>query len=328
VQVLPISVVICAYTERRWDDLLAAIASVQQQSSPPFEVIVVVDHNDDLLERLRAHMAAVNGSAVNIVANTQSRGLAGARNTGVALATGAVVAFIDDDAVADTDWLKYLGAAYEHDGVLGVGGAIEPVWQHGRPAWFPAEFDWVVGCTYRGMPEFAGPVRNLIGANMSFRRDVFDVVGGFNEGVGRVGAVPLGCEETEICIRAGSRWPGRSFRYEPQARVHHQVPADRGRWSYFRARCYGEGLSKAAVSRLAGATRGLESERAYVRRTLPRGVVRGLNDGMRADRSGLRRAGAIMLGLATTTAGYARGRIDRRVQLPAPEIASHTQKGS
>jgi len=89
--------------------------------------------------------------------------------------------------------------------------------------------------------------------------------------------------------RAGSRWPGRRFLYEPQARVEHKVPGDRGRWSYFRARCYGEGLSKAAVSRLAGATRGLESERAYVRRTLPRGVVRGLKDGFGADRPGLRR---------------------------------------
>ena len=69
---LPVSVVICAYTERRWDDLLAAIASVQQQSSPPFEVIVVVDHNDDLLERLAAHV-----SGVSVVANTRTRGLAG-----------------------------------------------------------------------------------------------------------------------------------------------------------------------------------------------------------------------------------------------------------
>ena len=325
---LPISVVICAYTERRWTDLLVAIASVQQQSSPPFEVVVVVDHNDDLLERLRAHLAGVNGSEVKVVASTGTSGLAGARNTGVAVATGAVVAFIDDDAAADTDWLKYLGAAYEQDGVLGVGGAIEPAWQHGRPAWFPAEFDWVVGCTYRGMPEFAGPVRNLIGANMSFRREVFEVVGGFNEGVGRVGAGPLGCEETELCIRAGARWPGRTFLFEPQARVRHQVPDERGRWSYFRARCYGEGLSKAAVSRLAGATRGLESERAYVRRTLPLGVVRGLKDGVGADRSGLRRAGAIMVGLATTTAGYARGRVGRRAQLPAPEIASHIQEGT
>jgi GT2 family glycosyltransferase len=323
VQVLPISVVICAYTERRWDDLLAAIASVQLQSSPPCEVIVIVDHNDDLLRRLGAH-----ASGVNVLASTGSRGLAGARNTGVAVATGAIVAFIDDDAVADADWLKYLGAAYAQADVLGVGGAIEPAWQHGRPAWFPTEFDWVVGCTYRGMPEFAGPVRNLIGANMSLRREVFDVVGGFNEGIGRMGAVPLGCEETELCIRAGSRWPGRTFLYEPQARVQHKVPGERGRWSYFRARCYGEGLSKAAVSRLAGATRGLESERAYVRRTLPTGVVRGLKDGMGADRSGLRRAGAIIVGLTTTTAGYARGRLDRRLQLPAPEIARHSQKGT
>jgi glucosyl-dolichyl phosphate glucuronosyltransferase len=323
VQVLPISVVICAYTERRWGDLLAAIASVQQQSSPPFEVIVVVDHNDDLLELLDTHV-----SGIHLVASTRTGGLAGARNTGVAVATGAVVAFIDDDAVADTDWLKYLGAAYERDDVLGVGGAIEPAWQQGRPSWFPAEFDWVVGCTYRGMPEFAGPVRNLIGANMSFRRDVFDVVGGFNEGVGRVGAVPLGCEETELCIRAASRWPGRTFFYEPQARVHHKVPGDRGHWSYFRSRCYGEGLSKAVVSRLAGATRGLQSERTYVRRALPRGVARALKDGLGADRSGLRRAGAIMVGLATTTAGYARGRVGRRVQVPAPEIARHLQKGT
>ena len=322
-QMLPISVVICAYTERRWDDLVASIASVQQQSSPPFEVIVVVDHNDGLLERLRAHV-----TGAHVLASTGTQGLAGARNTGVAVATGAVVAFIDDDAVADTDWLKYLGAAYEHDDVLGVGGSIDPAWQQGRPAWFPAEFDWVVGCTYRGMPEFAGPVRNLIGANMSFRRDVFDVVGGFNEGVGRVGAGPLGCEETELCIRAGARWPGRTFLYEPQARVQHKVPGDRGRWSYFRARCYGEGLSKAAVSRLAGATRGLESERAYVRRTLPRGVGQGLKDAVGSDRSGLRRAGAIIVGLTTTTAGYARGRVNRRVQLPAPEIARHIQKGT
>jgi hypothetical protein len=238
------------------------------------------------------------------------------------------VAFIDDDAVADADWLKYLGAAYAREDVLGVGGGIEPEWLHGRPAWFPAEFDWVVGCSYRGLPEFAGPVRNMIGANMSLRREVFDEIGGFNEGVGRVGAVPLGCEETELCIRAGARWPGRTFLYEPQARVQHKVPGDRGRWSYFRARCYGEGLSKAVVSRLAGATRGLESERAYVRRTLPSGVVRGVKDGVGADRSGLRRAGAIIVGLTTTTAGYARGRLDRRLQLPAPEIASHGKKGT
>jgi hypothetical protein len=211
---------------------------------------------------------------------------------------------------------------------MGVGGAIEPAWCDGRPEWFPREFDWVVGCTYRGMPEFAGPVRNLIGANMSFRRSVFEVVGGFNEGMGRVGTLPLGCEESEICIRAGVRWPGRTFLYEPRARVHHKVPAERARWSYFRARCHGEGLSKAAVSGLVGPTRGLESERAYVRRALPRGILEGLREGIGPDRAGLRRAGAILVGLATTTAGYVRGRMTGPGRLPAPDIAFPIQRGT
>jgi glycosyltransferase involved in cell wall biosynthesis len=320
---LPISVVICAYTERRWYDLLAAIESVQQQSSPPFEIIVVVDHNDDLLARLRAHT-----TDVRIVGSTRTPGLAGARNTGVAIATGEIVAFLDDDAEADADWLKHLGAGYEDDRVLGVGGAIEPEWQDVRPRWFPPEFDWVVGCTYRGMPEFTSPVRNLIGANMSFRREVFEVAGGFNEGVGRVGTVPLGCEESEICIRAGARWPQRVFLYEPRARVRHNVPRERARWSYFRARCYGEGLSKAAVSRLVGPGRGLASERTYVRRTLPRGIMQGLKEGIGPDRAGAGRSGAIVVGLATTTVGYVRGRVARPAQLAPPEIANPIQRGS
>jgi glycosyltransferase involved in cell wall biosynthesis len=321
--VLPVTVVICAYTERRWDDLLASIASVRAQSAPADEILVVVDHNDALLRRLRP--VGAGEPRVRVVASTRTRGLAGARNTGVAEATGAIVAFLDDDARADEDWLKHLGAGYEHDGVLGVGGAIEPAWRTARPEWFPPEFDWVVGCTYRGMPEFRSPVRNLIGANMSFRRWVFDGVGGFNEGMGRVDTLPLGCEESEICIRAATRWSEGTFVYEPLARVQHTVPSERAAWSYFRARCYHEGLSKAAVARLVGQVRGLESERAYARRTLPRGVARGVRDGLTRDRAGFRRAGAILVGLATTTVGYARGRMAHRPQLPAPEIAPSTR---
>src|SRR5207244_11251911 len=134
------------------------------------------DHNDDLLHRLSTHV-----SGVDVVASTRSPGLAGARNTGVAVATGAVVAFIDDDAEADPDWLKFLGAAYADDGVLGVGGAVEPAWQHGRPTWFAVEFDWVVGCTYQGVHEVAVPVGNIIGAGMAFGRVAYDACGDFPE---------------------------------------------------------------------------------------------------------------------------------------------------
>lgn len=297
-----VSVVICAYTEERWEPLLAAVGSVRAQSVPAREVIVVVDHDDGLLARARE---AITDAVV--VANEHARGLSGARNTGMALASGAVVAFLDDDARAGTDWLARLGAAYADPAVLGVGGKVRADWDHGRPDWFPAEFDWVVGCTHSGLPSEAAPVRNLVGANMSFRRDVLDGLGGFRDGLGRVGKVPLGCEETELCIRASQRWSTGRIVYLPEATVEHTVPASRASVGYFVSRCHAEGRSKALVSRLVGTGDGLEAERSYVRSTLPRGVARGLGDAARGDLGGLGRSVAIVVGLATTALGYVGG---------------------
>jgi hypothetical protein len=307
-----ISVVICAYTEERWDDLAAAVESVRRQTAPPREVIVVVDHNPPLLDRVRHAFARVIANP-----NAGPRGLSGARNSGVAAATGAIVAFLDDDARAAPDWLERIVLAYRDPGVLGVGGASEPLWPGERPTWFPAEFDWVVGCTYRGMPEGTQQVRNLIGSNMSLRRDVLADLGGFTSGIGRVGARPVGCEETELCIRAAQRWPDTVLLYEPSARVSHRVPPGRATWAYFRSRCFSEGLSKALVSRLVGANDGLATERTYTLRTLPLGIAHGLADAVfRRDPGGLARAAAISAGLLTTTAGYLLGRLLRPTLTP------------
>src|SRR4029453_16604472 len=91
------------------------------------------------------------------------------------------------------------------------------------------------------------PIRNFMGANMSFRRDALVDVGGFSTGLGRVGSTPLGCEETELCIRLASPHREGVLLYEPQALVRHHVPSSRATWGYFRSRCYHEGLSKAEV---------------------------------------------------------------------------------
>ncbi len=297
-----VSVVICAYTEDRWQDLLEAVASVQQQTVTPHQIIVVIDHNPALLARARE---ALDG--VIVTENVESRGLSGARNSGIALTSGDVIAFMDEDATAAPDWLAQLCANYADAQVLGAGGVIEPNWLGGRPAWFPEEFDWVVGCTYRGMPQTVAQVRNLIGCNMSFRREVFRDLR-FKSGIGRVGTLPVGCEETELCIRAKQRWPQTQFIYEPRARVRHRVPTNRARWAYFRSRCYAEGLSKALVSRLVGAGDGLASERTYTLRTLPLGIMRSFVHSIRYRHvSELGRAGAIIFGLVFTTAGYLKG---------------------
>jgi glucosyl-dolichyl phosphate glucuronosyltransferase len=302
-----VSVVICAYTERRWDQLVDAITSVQRQTTPPLEVIVSVDYNPALRQRIARHLPGVV-----ITGNRQRQGLSGARNAGVAVARGDVVAFLDDDAAAAPDWLERLSAGYTSPAVFGVGGAIEPVWSAGRPRCFPEEFDWVVGCTYRGMPEAPTGVRNLIGANMSLRRAVLDALGGFRSDIGRIGTRPLGCEETELCIRARRRWPEGIFLYDPSALVRHRVPANRASWRYFHSRCYAEGLSKASVARLADARSGLASERAYTMRVLPRGMLRGVVEALaRGDPAGLGRSAMIAAGLAVTTAGYLVGTVSR-----------------
>jgi glycosyltransferase involved in cell wall biosynthesis len=301
-----VSVVVCTYTGGRWDELRAAVSSIEHQTCAALETIVVVDHDDALLARVKADLPGVVA-----IANAAARGLSGARNTGVASASGDVVAFLDDDAVAATDWLEQLSAEYRHDDVLGVGGAIVPVWDV-RPRWFPPEFEWVVGCTYRGMPPARAAVRNLIGANMSFRSELLAEVGGFLTGVGRIGTRPLGCEETELCIRARRARPGGQFVYQPLARVAHHVPRRRAGWRYFVSRCYSEGLSKARVVREAGSAAGLSSERAYALRTLPRGVLSGVLATLTfRDPAGVARAVAIVVGLVTTASGFVAGRIAR-----------------
>ena len=300
-----ISVIICAYTEDRWNDLVAAVESVQQQTLPPDEIIVVVDHNLGLLKRVQEHMPSVV-----VVENMEACGLSGARNSGIAVAKSRIVAFLDDDAMATPDWLMLLSKEFTDSQVLGIGGTVTPLWLDKSPVWLPEEFYWVVGCTYRGVPQAVQAIRNPIGANMAFRREVFDIVGGFRSDIGRVGTRPVGCEETELCIRASQHWPRSVFLYQPQARVFHRVLASRTSWHYFCSRCYAEGLSKAVVTQYVGARDSLASERTYTLRALPHGIVRNLSNVLfHHELAGLARAGAIVAGLAVTIIGYLIGNI-------------------
>ncbi|MBV9258093.1 MAG: glycosyltransferase family 2 protein, partial [Ktedonobacteraceae bacterium] len=221
--ILDASVIICAYTEKRWDDLVAAVESVRQQSIPAREIIIVVDHNPGLLERIRASFSDVVG-----IENSEPQGLSGARNSGIAAAQGSLVAFLDDDAMAEPDWQARLCSCCEDPQVMGTGGTVEPYWLSKRPKWFPEEFYWTLGCTYQLRPERPVVVRNPFGGCTCYRRELFEIVGGFRSEIGRDSrARPMGGEETELCIRASQRWPEKIFLYEPNAIIHHRIPASR-----------------------------------------------------------------------------------------------------
>jgi glycosyltransferase involved in cell wall biosynthesis len=308
-----LSVVICAYTTQRWERLRHAVESVLTGSGEPVELIVVIDHCEELLDSAERLYGA--DQRVRVIPNNEAVGLSGARNTGVRAARGEVVAFLDDDAVAQPGWADDLRSHYCDLTVAGVGGYASPVWPEARPAWMPAEFDWVVGCSYVGQPKQLAQVRNPIGCNMSLRRSVFLQVGGFRSEVGRVGATPVGCEETELFIRIRAGEASNRVLFDPDIRVDHHVTHDRATLRYFVRRCYHEGLSKAVVTELAGAADGLSSERSYVSKVLPTGVARELRS---MTPQGLARASAICLGLAATTAGFVRAKLARLLTSGAP----------
>lgn len=297
---------ICSHSGRRFRGLERAVEAIRAQTRHPREIVLVIDHEPELLRRARERWPDLR-----VIPNTRTRGLSGARNSGVEASTGRVIAFLDDDAVPAPDWLARMAEAHAAGGAIAVGGAVEPIWVEPRPRWFPKEFDWVVGCSYAGLPRERAAVRNPIGASMSVPREVFEHVGGFRDGLGRLGSAPFGCEETELCIRARRRWRERVVVYDPAIRVGHVVPPERARRGYFLTRCWAEGRSKARVSRLGGSG-ALGTELSYSGRVLPSAVLRELRDAvLRRDLGGVARAGAIVSGFAATLAGFLAGHLRR-----------------
>jgi GT2 family glycosyltransferase len=306
---LSVTALVCAHTMERWDDIVRGIEGLRAQTRPAAEILLVIDHNPDLFARATEEFADVI-----VIDNPNESGTSGARNAGITRATGDVIAFLDDDARPEVDWLERLVEAFDAPEVMVVGGWAHPVWPERRPAHMPPELDWLVGCSYLGQPTARTDVRNPFGCNMSMRREVFDIVGLFDEKTGRKGNTPLGGEETLLCIRLGQHRPESRVVMEPRAVVHHRVSDDRLEWSYLRRRGYAEGLSKAAIAQqVGGSVNATGEERGYVRRVLPRGLRRELGRGLRGQRDGWSGAAGIVTTLCMTALGFARGRLRIRL---------------
>ncbi len=293
-----VSVIIPAFSMDRWGDLCEAVASVQAQTIKALETIVVIDHNPELLSK-----AIREFHSVKVLACTGSRGASGTRNTGVAASTGQVLAFLDDDAVASPNCLEVLLRHFSEPSVVGVGGRLEPVWKTHRPQWFPLEFDWAVGCSYRGMPESVARVRNVWSNNMAIRRHVFESIGGFRDAFGKVGD-RCRPEDTDLCLRAAAFTGAGIWIYEPYAIAGHQVPAERTTLRYFLKRCYSEGKGKADLASFNGVSESTSVEQEYTRSVLPKGVIRGLGETAHGEASGAVRSLAIIVGLSFAIIGF------------------------
>lgn len=239
-----VSVVVSAYTTGRLNDVLDCISSLKRQTFPAAEIILVLDPREKLVDFYKPRVP----SDVKIIMSDDV-GLSHARNAGIKKARGEIVAFIDDDAIADEEWLENLVRNYEDPHVLGVGGFIKPVWERKRPRWFPEELYWILGCSYKGLPKKKAYVRNPIGCNMSFRKDAFEKVGYFSTGIGRLGKKLIANEETEFCIRVWKQVSNSKIVYDPSVVVYHTVHKGRTTVTYLLKRSFYEGFSKALISR-------------------------------------------------------------------------------
>jgi len=293
-----VSVIITTYLMARWDWLQECMTSALTQTVPALEVIVVVDHNQELLERIVSEVPGVIA-----VPNIGGRGVSGARNSGVKASRGEVVAFLDDDAVVTPDWLATLLRHIVQPDVVGVGCYSDGLWENPCPAWFPLEFGWTIGVSYAGLPDEPTAMRNVWTCAMLVKRNAFEVVDGFREDFGKIGNRSLP-EDTDLCLRIAAVQENAVWMWDPAKVMKHRVPAGRATFGYLLSRCFLQGWGKAAMARMDGFDESTSSERSYAVRTLPAGVRHGLADAVRGDFSGLARSGAIAAAFATAVAGY------------------------
>jgi len=298
---LTVSVVICAYTEDRWWQLKKSVASVEAQTAPPIEIIVCIDHNEELLRKSEEYFRerhTAEAIPLIVLANKYDGHLGSARNTAIEFASGEVLAFLDDDAAAAADWLERLIARYDDERVGAVGGAPLPVFEAERPRWFPHEFDWVFGCAYRGLPSTCAPLAHLIGANMSARRAALQEIEGFHSD---------NHDDMDMCHRIAHAQ--HLVLYEPLASVHHFVPASRTTWRYFWRRCYFVNQGKVEAFANMQDASNLSAELTFVARTLTTGVLAEMRRVIRRDLYGLARIGAMIAGTTFAGLGHLSGKL-------------------
>jgi glucosyl-dolichyl phosphate glucuronosyltransferase len=303
-----VSVVVATHSLERWALLERCLAAVVSQDGPPGEVVLVVDHNADMLRRARS----AGWPRVRVIENTLSRGASGARNCGALCARGEILAFLDDDVVPEPQWLAQLLAPFHLPSIVGVAGVAVPHWVMDRPRWFPDEFLWVVGATppadLRSIP-----IRNGWGENMAVRSEAFRAVGGFREGFGKMGSRSRP-EDTDFCIRVAHTTGGHWVR-QPSASVRHHVPAERSSLTFFIRRTWAEGAGKAELVSLESEAE-LTEESDYVRRVLLRSVPTELRlarqGGWREMITAVERSGAAVLGLAAAAGAYLTHRVSQR----------------
>lgn len=219
-----ITVILCTYNRAemlvKTLDNLAASALPQPIS---WEVLVVDNNSSDRTHAVVDEFCSRYPGRFRYLFEPQ-QGLAHARNSGIREAQSEILAFTDDDVTLEPTWLQNLTASLHQGEWAGAGGRIIPLWTRPIPKWLATDNPHMMGPFVAfDLAKEAGPLtRPPYGANMAYRREVFEKYGTFRVDLGRSGGNLQGREDVEFANRLLSA--GERLRYEPNAVVHHVVP--------------------------------------------------------------------------------------------------------
>lgn len=225
---------IATTTRDRRDCVLRAVSSVAPQLRPGDELIVVDNGSVDGTEAAIRNWIRLHCPSAKLIVEPEG-GTSHARNTAIGAAGTPIVCFLDDDASADAGWLDAIRAAWERatPRTAVIGGPIRPDWDgRERPLWLRDHLLWIVTALDLGPDRYRLHRDRVWGANMSLRADAVREVGGFDVTLGPRPGVAFGRdEEKELQDRLQAR--GFEIWWEPEAGVHHHLPATRLEPAYF-----------------------------------------------------------------------------------------------
>jgi glycosyltransferase involved in cell wall biosynthesis len=227
-QQLKISVIICSYN--RQDYIIQALDSLYHQGLPKslYEVIVVDNNSSDNTAQIcRDYIAGHPDYNIRYLTETR-QGASFARNTGATASVAALLAFMDDDAIAQPDFLERIIRFFEsHQDATGMGGRIIPRYIPEEPKWMSHFVASLVGnfdYSPQVVPFKAG--KYPLESNMVVRKKAFDQIGGFNTDLpGVAGTLRIGGEGKDFFLKLQSG--GGKIYYDPSVVVEHVVETNK-----------------------------------------------------------------------------------------------------
>jgi glucosyl-dolichyl phosphate glucuronosyltransferase len=239
---IKITVIVCTYNRCR--KLHHTIKSVADQAISPslrWEILIVDNNSIDETHQVVEELQGRYPGQIRYILEPK-KGVSYARNAGIQEARGEILAFIDDDETAHPDWLRNLTESLHSGEWCGVGGRVVPP-PFSPPPWLAPASSFNCGPLAIFNPrQEAGELHEPpFGANMAFRREVFERFGGFRTDLGRAGGNMISNEDTEFGRRLLDA--GLRVRYEPLALTYHPIEENRLHKGYFLSWWFNKGKS-------------------------------------------------------------------------------------